>query len=90
MKLRKIWAVGGGGAEHPLSANVRRGRRGCMDLPQQMPYNHTDRCVCGTLERERASSSVPAATFVKMSGDACNQTHEWQLLGLNMGLNGNF
>ena len=61
-----------------------------MDLPQQMPYNHTDRCVCGTLERERASSSVPAATFVKMSGDACNHTHEWQLLGLNMGLNGNF
>ena len=27
---------------------------------------------------------------VKMTGDACNQTHEWQLLGLNMGLNGNF
>ena len=27
---------------------------------------------------------------VKMSGDACNHTHEWQLLGLNMGLNGNF
>ena len=27
---------------------------------------------------------------VKMSGDACNHTHKWQLLRLNMGLNGNF
>ena len=54
----------------------------------QMGYSHRDRCAC--LERERASSSVAAATFVKMSGDACNHKHEWQLLGLNMGLNGNF
>ena len=46
--------------------------------------------VCGALERESASSSVQAATFVKLSGDACIHTHEWQLLGLNMGLNGNF
>ena len=50
---------------------------------------HRDRCAVRE-ERERASSSVPAATFVKMSGDACNHTHKWQLLGLNMGLNGNF
>ena len=27
---------------------------------------------------------------VKKSGDACNHTHKWQVLGLNMGLNGNF
>ena len=27
---------------------------------------------------------------VKLSGDACTHTHEWQLLGLYMGLNGNF
>ena len=51
--------------------------------------NHRDRCAVH-LEGDRASSSVPAATYVKTSGDACNHTHEWQLLGLNMGLNGNF
>ena len=45
--------------------------------------------VCSALERESASSTVQAATFVKMSGEACIHTHEWQLLGLNMGLNGN-
>ena len=49
-----------------------------------------DVCACGALERERASCTVEAATFVKLSGDACIHTHEWQLLGLNMGLNGNF
>ena len=27
---------------------------------------------------------------MKLCGDACNHTHEWQLLRLNMGLNGNF
>ena len=47
-------------------------------------------CMCGALERERASCTVEAATFVKLSGNACIHTHEWQLLGLNMGLNGNF
>ena len=60
-----------------------------LTFAQAVNFNHRDRCVV-RLERERASSSVPAATFVKMSGDACNHTHEWQLLGLNMGLNGNF
>ena len=49
-----------------------------------------DMCVRSALERERASCTVEAATFVKLSGDACIHTHEWQLLGLNMGLNGNF
>ena len=43
-----------------------------------------DRCI-RVIPRQ-----VPAATYVKMSGDACNHTHEWQLLGLNMGLDGNF
>ena len=33
---------------------------------------HRDRCVC--LER----------VTVKMSGDACNRTHEWQRLSLNI------
>ena len=57
----------------------------------QLYFNHRDWCgVCGALERERASSSEHAATFVKMSGGAWNHTHEWQLLGLNMGLNGKF
>ena len=46
--------------------------------------------VCGALERERASCTVEAATFVCLSGDACIHTHEGQLLELNMGLNGNF
>ena len=40
--------------------------------------------VCGALERESASSSVQAATFVKLSGDACIHTHEGQLLALNI------
>ena len=40
--------------------------------------------VCSALERESASSSVQAAAFVKLSGDACIHTHEWQLLALNI------
>ena len=32
-------------------------------------------CVCSALERERASCTVEAATFVKLSGDACFHTH---------------
>ena len=40
--------------------------------------------------KESANSRVHAATFVKMSGDAWHHTNEWQLLGLNMGLNTNF
>ena len=40
--------------------------------------------------KESANSPVHAETFVKMSGDAWHHTHERQLLGLNMGLNGNF
>ena len=46
--------------------------------------------VCVPQKRERASCMVEAATFVKLSGDACTHTHEWQLLRFNMGLNGNF
>ena len=40
--------------------------------------------VCGALERESASSSEQAATYVKLSGDTCIHTHEWQLLALNI------
>ena len=45
--------------------------------------------MCAPQKRDRARCTVEAATFVKMSGEACIHTHEWQLLGLNMGLNGN-
>ena len=45
--------------------------------------------VCAPQKRESARCTVDAATFVKMSGEACIHTHGWQLLGLNMGLNGN-
>ena len=45
--------------------------------------------VCAPQKRESARCTVEAATFVKMSGEACIHTHGWQLLGLNMGLNGN-
>ena len=55
-----------------------------------VPYHHRDRCrVCTTEKRESARCMAEAATFVKMSGEACIHTHGWQLLGLNMGLNGN-
>ena len=45
-------------------------------------------CDVCALERERASCTVEAATFVRLSGDACTHTHEGQLLELSMGLNG--
>ena len=58
-------------------------------MMEKLCDGHRDRCAV-RLERERASCTVEAATIVRLSGDACIHTHEWQLLGLNMGLNGNF
>ena len=49
-----------------------------------MSCRHRDRCAVCDVKRESASSSVQAATFVKLSGDACIHTHEGQLLTLNI------